>query len=29
MGVAPWFINRETIGIAGTFRKQILRKFEQ
>jgi hypothetical protein len=29
MSIAPWFINRETIGIAGTLRKQILRKFGQ
>jgi hypothetical protein len=29
MGIAPWLINRESIGIAGTFRKQILRKFGQ
>jgi hypothetical protein len=29
MSMALWFINRETITIVGTFRKQILRKFEQ
>jgi hypothetical protein len=29
MGIAPWFINRETIAIATTCRKQILRKFGQ
>ena len=29
MSMALWFINHETIATVGTFRKQILRKFEQ